>query len=511
MEALLDHGEGLLVPERMIVAPSVGVFRPVDDLDEGDHVDAGQTVGHARRSRHLDPGRAARSAASSSACSCTPANGSARASRRLAARRLSDAGVRSRAGAPRSPSSASPTPTSSAASTPPTSGSSSAPASANAASRSTGETTASLAIEAGAAAIKHAGHHARRHRPPHRRHRDTRAADPPHRRVRRRRPRAPLRLVRPQRRVRRVRLRARRRRRRCSPAGNLDHVLVIGAETLVARRRPARPRHVHPLRRRRGRRRARAASPDDGPGLLAWDLGCDGSATGLLEIPAGGSRLPATPETVADRRALPQDAGPGGVPARGAHRRRVGDAPRSSAPASPSTTSTGSSRTRPTSASSKRPASRLGIPTERTLVNIDRYGNTSAASIPLVLAEAADDGRLARRRPRAALGLRRRHDLGQRASCAGAARDDRHARTAFVTGASRGIGRAHRGRARPTRAIGSRSATRPTTTAPRRRAAAVEAAGGEALAVAGRRRRRRQPSTPRSARSRTRSARSSCS
>jgi 3-oxoacyl-[acyl-carrier-protein] synthase-3 len=37
---------------------------------------------------------------------------------------------------------------------------------------------------------------------------------------------------------------------------------------------------------------------------------------------------------------------------------------------------------------------RLGIPAERTLVNIDRYGNTSAASIPLVLTEAADDGRL---------------------------------------------------------------------------------------------------------------------
>ena len=39
-------------------------------------------------------------------------------------------------------------------------------------------------------------------------------------------------------------------------------------------------------------------------------------------------------------------------------------------------------------------ADRLGIPAERTLVNIDRYGNTSAASIPLVLAEAADDGRI---------------------------------------------------------------------------------------------------------------------
>ena len=44
MEALLEFGEGLLVPERMIVAPSVGVFRPVD-LDEGASLLAGQTVG----------------------------------------------------------------------------------------------------------------------------------------------------------------------------------------------------------------------------------------------------------------------------------------------------------------------------------------------------------------------------------------------------------------------------------------------------------------------------------
>lgn len=44
MEALIDHGEGLVVPERMIVAPSVGTFRPVD-LGEGSHVALGQTVG----------------------------------------------------------------------------------------------------------------------------------------------------------------------------------------------------------------------------------------------------------------------------------------------------------------------------------------------------------------------------------------------------------------------------------------------------------------------------------
>jgi 3-oxoacyl-[acyl-carrier-protein] synthase-3 len=37
---------------------------------------------------------------------------------------------------------------------------------------------------------------------------------------------------------------------------------------------------------------------------------------------------------------------------------------------------------------------RLGIPIERTVVVLDRTGNTSAASIPLALVEAADEGRL---------------------------------------------------------------------------------------------------------------------
>jgi biotin carboxyl carrier protein len=44
MEALLDHGEGLLVPERMIVAPAVGVFRPIDLAEDAD-VTSGQTIG----------------------------------------------------------------------------------------------------------------------------------------------------------------------------------------------------------------------------------------------------------------------------------------------------------------------------------------------------------------------------------------------------------------------------------------------------------------------------------
>jgi 3-oxoacyl-[acyl-carrier-protein] synthase-3 len=37
---------------------------------------------------------------------------------------------------------------------------------------------------------------------------------------------------------------------------------------------------------------------------------------------------------------------------------------------------------------------RLGLSAEQTMMNIDRYGNTSAASIPLALCEAAAAGRV---------------------------------------------------------------------------------------------------------------------
>jgi len=39
-------------------------------------------------------------------------------------------------------------------------------------------------------------------------------------------------------------------------------------------------------------------------------------------------------------------------------------------------------------------ARKLGFPEEKVVVNVDRYGNTSSGSIPLALADAAEDGRL---------------------------------------------------------------------------------------------------------------------
>jgi len=176
-------------------------------------------------------------------------------------------------------------------------------------------------------------------------------------------------------------------------AGGLDHVLIVGAETLS--------RIVDPGDRSTcilfGDGAASVvlsrSEADDGPGLLAWDLGCDGSATSLLEIPAGGSRRPTNAETVAAGEHYLRMAGQEVF-------RRAVRAVVDSALATLSRAGIAPSQVDwfvPHQANARIIASarqRLGIPEERTIVNIDRYGNTSAASIPLALSEAADAGTL---------------------------------------------------------------------------------------------------------------------
>jgi 3-oxoacyl-[acyl-carrier-protein] synthase-3 len=39
-------------------------------------------------------------------------------------------------------------------------------------------------------------------------------------------------------------------------------------------------------------------------------------------------------------------------------------------------------------------AERLGLPSEKVVINLEKYGNTTAGTIPLALAEARADGRL---------------------------------------------------------------------------------------------------------------------
>lgn len=176
--------------------------------------------------------------------------------------------------------------------------------------------------------------------------------------------------------------------------GGLEHVLVIGAETLS--------RIVNPADRGTCILFGDAAAAmvlgrtggADAPGLLAWDLGCDGSAAALLEIRAGGSRLPTTPETVASGEHWLRMQGQEVF--RRAVRAVVDSGSATLARAGVSAADVDwfvphQANVRIIEAARHR----LGIPEERTVVNIERYGNTSAASIPLALAEAADDGRIA--------------------------------------------------------------------------------------------------------------------
>ncbi len=174
-------------------------------------------------------------------------------------------------------------------------------------------------------------------------------------------------------------------------SGGLGHVLVIGAETLSRIIDPD-DRATCILFGDAAAALVLEAAPDDGPGLLSFDLGCDGSLAGLLEVSAGGSRRPTTEATLAEGLQYLKMQGPEVF--RRAVRVVVESA--NTALAKADVASSQIDWFIPHQANARiidAASSRLGIPPERTIVNIERYGNTSAASIPLALSEAADAGR----------------------------------------------------------------------------------------------------------------------
>jgi len=170
-----------------------------------------------------------------------------------------------------------------------------------------------------------------------------------------------------------------------------DHVLIVGAETL-SRITDPEDRSTVILFGDGGAAAVLGKSPN-GPGLLAWDLGCDGSAAALIEIPAGGGRLPASMTTVAERGHFMKMQG------QEVFRRAVRAVAESSAVtlerAGVSIDDVAwfvphQANLRIIEAAAKR----LGFEPDRTITNIEHYGNTSSASIPLALFEAVEDGRI---------------------------------------------------------------------------------------------------------------------
>jgi len=128
-------------------------------------------------------------------------------------------------------------------------------------------------------------------------------------------------------------------------------------------------------------------------GFLGFELGADGGGGEHLALPAGGSRLPTTAETVAERRHFVTMNGREVF--KFATRVMVSSAEALLAECDETMDQVDvyvphQANVRIIDHATKK----LGVPEEKTVVNVDRYGNTSSGSIPLALADASDDGRI---------------------------------------------------------------------------------------------------------------------
>jgi len=134
---------------------------------------------------------------------------------------------------------------------------------------------------------------------------------------------------------------------------------------------------------------------EDGSVFLDGDLYSDGQYWDLLYMPAGGSRMPATAETVAQRQHYAKMKGSEVfkvavrmfVESTSALLDRHGVKAQDVDIFIPH-----QANLRIIEAAAKR----VGLPMEKVFVNVDRYGNTGAASVYVALEEAVATGRVKR-------------------------------------------------------------------------------------------------------------------
>ncbi len=177
-------------------------------------------------------------------------------------------------------------------------------------------------------------------------------------------------------------------------AGTHRKVLVIGADTM-SRIIDYTDRATCILFGDGGGAMLVEAADDGEAGFVGFSNEIDGSGADALKMPAGGSRLPASHETVDNRlHFVHQD---GQAVFKYAVRKmyevcRDLLAKCNVSPADVSVMIPHQANRRIITAS----AERLGIPFERVIINIERYGNTTAATIPLATQDAILCGKLKR-------------------------------------------------------------------------------------------------------------------
>ncbi|UVI32462.1 beta-ketoacyl-ACP synthase III [Paenibacillus spongiae] len=174
-------------------------------------------------------------------------------------------------------------------------------------------------------------------------------------------------------------------------SGMYKHVLVVGAETL-SRVTDYTDRNTCILFGD-GAGAVVLGQVPEGRGFKSFELGADGAGGDLLCINGGGSRLPSTEQSVADKKHFIHMAG--SEVFKFAVRIMGGAAEEALRKA-------GMDKSEidllvPHQANIRiiqSALNRLDLPEDKCMINLDRYGNVSAASIPIALAEAVEQGRV---------------------------------------------------------------------------------------------------------------------
>ncbi len=135
------------------------------------------------------------------------------------------------------------------------------------------------------------------------------------------------------------------------------------------------------------------SATDEDRGILSTHLHSDGSLCDLITVPGGGSRMPPSEKVISERMQFMKMKGNETFKVAV---RTLEDVARETLAANGLTVADVDLYV-PHQANVRiirAVAERLGLPMEKVVLNMDRYGNTSAASIPLALDEAVRDGRV---------------------------------------------------------------------------------------------------------------------
>ncbi len=176
--------------------------------------------------------------------------------------------------------------------------------------------------------------------------------------------------------------------------GTARTVLVVGAETL-SRITDYTDRSTCILFGDGAGAAILTRSADTGIGVQHFELGSDGSGAMLLHVPAGGSRAPATADTVGGKMHTLRMSG------REVFKFAVAQMSESIQRAMNACNLTPDQikLVIPHQSNARiidSATAKIGLTSDRTFINIDKYGNTSAASVAIALDEAIRAGRCGR-------------------------------------------------------------------------------------------------------------------